>query len=105
MSNNKVIKSVSFNKTSEDDKKMLKHINKKRNFSGYVKKLIMQDVLQKDQKNIAEQIDLPQELPEKKIEERPLSPSEEIEQLRKQQKRLQQGQSQGNPLINLPKRQ
>lgn len=40
---NKVIKSVSFNMTVADDKSMLKHFSR-RNFSGYVKKLIMEDM-------------------------------------------------------------
>lgn len=43
MSKNKVIKSVSFNITNEADAEMLKAI-KRRNFSGYVKKLIMADI-------------------------------------------------------------
>ena len=40
---NKIIKSVSFNETNIDDLIMLKAI-RKRNFSGYVKKLIMADI-------------------------------------------------------------
>lgn len=40
---NKVIKPVSFNITKPDDVKMLNHV-KRRNFSGYVKKLIWQDI-------------------------------------------------------------
>jgi hypothetical protein len=40
---NKIIKSVSFNVTNSEDEIMLKAI-KKRNFSGYVKKLIMADI-------------------------------------------------------------
>lgn len=43
MSGNKVIKPVSFNKTKEEDRKMLKHLEK-RNFSGYVKKLVLADM-------------------------------------------------------------
>ena len=52
MSSNKVIKPVSFNKTKEDDKKMLKHLLK-RNFSGYVKKLILEDIKKKEQQKKA----------------------------------------------------
>jgi hypothetical protein len=53
MSFNKVIKSVSFNVTNEDDQRMLKHFSR-RNFSGYVKKLIMKDILEREEakKNI-----------------------------------------------------
>lgn len=43
---NKVIKSVSFNVMNEDDAMMLKAISR-RNFSGYVKKLILADIKQK----------------------------------------------------------
>lgn len=48
MSKNKVIKSVSFNVTNADDERMLKAI-KRRNFSGYVKKLILADINAKEQ--------------------------------------------------------
>jgi hypothetical protein len=43
MSQNKVVKPVSFNITKPDDAEMLEHV-KRRNFSGYVKKLILQDM-------------------------------------------------------------
>jgi hypothetical protein len=48
MSKNKVIKSVAFNITVEDDVKILKAV-KRRNFSGYVKKLILADINHKEQ--------------------------------------------------------
>jgi hypothetical protein len=48
MSGNKVIKPVSFNITKTDDAAMLKHIARK-NFSGYVKKLILADLQSKMQ--------------------------------------------------------
>lgn len=47
MSGNKVIKSVSFNKTNPVDEAMLKAISR-RNFSGYVKKLILKDLKERD---------------------------------------------------------
>jgi hypothetical protein len=50
MSKNKIIKSVSFNVTNADDKKMLDHL-KRRNFSGYVKKLIMREIDIKNESN------------------------------------------------------
>lgn len=46
---NKVIKPVSFNITKPDDAKMLEHL-KRRNFSGYVKKLIWQDIKAQEEK-------------------------------------------------------
>jgi hypothetical protein len=46
---NKVIKPVSFNITKPDDVKMLDHV-KRRNFSGYVKKLIWQDIKAQEEK-------------------------------------------------------
>ncbi|MGY3718811.1 hypothetical protein ACWE42_25245 [Sutcliffiella cohnii] len=47
MSKNKKIKLVSFNFKNENDKKILKHIAR-RNFSGYVKKLILADIERKE---------------------------------------------------------
>lgn len=43
MSKNKVIKSVGFNITNPDDAEILKAV-KRRNFSGYVKKLLLEDI-------------------------------------------------------------
>jgi hypothetical protein len=45
---NKVIKPVSFNITKADDSIMLDHV-KRRNFSGYVKKLILADIKAKEE--------------------------------------------------------
>jgi hypothetical protein len=47
MSSNRFAKSVSFNTQNDDDKRILNHI-KRRNFSGYVKKLILQDIQSKE---------------------------------------------------------
>lgn len=46
---NKHIKSISFNKKNENDNKILKHVAR-RNFSGYVKKLILADMEAKKQR-------------------------------------------------------
>lgn len=46
MTKNKFPKSVSFNIKNPDDKRILNHV-KRRNFSGYVKKLILADMAQK----------------------------------------------------------
>lgn len=40
---NRFSKPVAFNKTKDDDIKILKHVSRK-NFSGYVKKLILSDM-------------------------------------------------------------
>jgi hypothetical protein len=40
----KIVKPVSFNDGKENDKRMLEHV-KRRNFSGYVKRLIQADIL------------------------------------------------------------
>ena len=41
--NNRFSKSIAFNKTNEVDKQILDYV-KRRNFSGYVKKLILADM-------------------------------------------------------------
>lgn len=83
MSGNKVIKSVSFNKQNDEDNKMIKHFSR-RNFSGYVKKLIMQDIKRKEEEKQNKAETLPSR------EEKPTSASEELQQM-KQQKRERQG--------------
>jgi hypothetical protein len=50
VSRNKIVKPVSFNITKQDDAKMLDHV-KRRNFSGYIKKLIWQDIKSQEEKN------------------------------------------------------
>jgi hypothetical protein len=44
MSRNKVVKSISFNITNDDDKRYLERIETQGNFSGYVKRLIEKDI-------------------------------------------------------------
>ncbi|MBD8028621.1 hypothetical protein H9636_18460 [Ureibacillus sp. Re31] len=44
---NRFSKSIAFNKTNETDKKILEYV-KRRNFSGYVKKLILADMKEKE---------------------------------------------------------
>jgi IS5 family transposase len=48
MSKNRFSKPVAFNKNNPDDQKILKHVAR-RNFSGYVKKLILADIEAKEQ--------------------------------------------------------
>lgn len=89
---NKVIKSVSFNQTVADDKAMLKHFSRK-NFSGYVKKLIMMDMKARGVET---------EIVELAVIEKPTipSPREQIEQLKKQRSESKQP---APPKINLPR--
>ncbi|NMH68630.1 hypothetical protein HF072_07525 [Bacillus sp. RO3] len=77
---NKIIKSVSFNVTNEDDKKMLKHL-KKRNFSGYVKKLIMRDI---ELKGVREGGVTESNMSMVLKEEKKLTAAERLEQLKKE---------------------
>lgn len=49
MSKNKVVKTISFNITNDQDKECLEHV-KDENFSGYVKKLIRADIQQRKDK-------------------------------------------------------
>lgn len=53
MSSNKVIKPVSFNTSKPDEADLLKHVSR-RNFSGYVKKLIAADILHRKQEKAQE---------------------------------------------------
>jgi hypothetical protein len=48
MSKNKVVKPISLNNTKEEDAKILKFIENK-NFSGYVKGLILEDIDRRNQ--------------------------------------------------------
>ena len=87
---NKVIKSVSFNQTVSDDKAMLKHFSRK-NFSGYVKKLIMQDMKEKGFE------------PKVEVEpEKVVIPTarEQIDQMKKQRS---ESKNPTSPMINLPR--
>ena len=86
---NKVIKSVSFNITVLDDKAMLKHVTRK-NFSGYVKKLIMADMKLKGV-----------EVVEVVTVDKPVipSPREQLESLKRKKSETRPAQ----PMLNLPK--
>jgi hypothetical protein len=82
---NKFTKSVSFNTTNKEDEIMLKAL-KRRNFSGYVKKLIMADIQAKQL--VKELID--EETPKvdeviKSIKSEKEVPESKIEQLKKRQ--------------------
>lgn len=53
---NRVRKLVSFNKKKKDEAEMLKHVSR-RNFSGYMKKLIRQDMLRIKQEKLVNEIE------------------------------------------------
>lgn len=77
MSQNKVVKPVAFNVAKPDDAKMLEFL-KKRNFSGYVKKLIWQDIKSREQKKThQEAVNAPDE---------PLTPAQKLKQMKSQLK-------------------
>jgi hypothetical protein len=59
MSSNKEIKSVAFNKANPEDQLLLKHVSK-RNFSGYIKKLILDDMKKQDECKIADVLPIPE---------------------------------------------
>jgi muramoyltetrapeptide carboxypeptidase LdcA involved in peptidoglycan recycling len=80
MSGNKIIKSVSFNVTNSEDKKMLEHL-KRRNFSGYVKKLIMGEI---ESKTETETTKKEPKIAEVFNEEKKLTAAERLEQLKKE---------------------
>lgn len=96
MSENKVIKSVSFNKQNEDDKKMLKYFGR-RNFSGYVKKLIMEDMKRKEAEKKTKEPAVGNK-PDPANEKKAASASEELQRM-KQQKREQQAPPAPNVFI------
>jgi len=48
MTTNKLVKSVSFNTTNATDALILKAIKRRKNFSGYVKKLLLADIQSKE---------------------------------------------------------
>jgi predicted transglutaminase-like protease len=62
----KFAKSVSFNEKNETDKAILKHVAR-RNFSGYVKKLILEDMKVKEKKIAPEHKPLSNEKPNSEI--------------------------------------
>lgn len=90
MSSNKVIKSVSFNIANEEDAAILKAI-KRRNFSGYVKALILQDLALK---NVAER-----KIESVEVQEEPdlskMSPKEKLDYIRRMAKEREEREKSG----------
>jgi len=110
----KFAKPVAFNEKNEKDRLMLKHV-KRRNFSGYVKKLIWEDINLKKQETIQNELpvqsdEVNKEVVEKEIIVTPvpvpkqLTAAERIEQLKVQTKRQQTPQSPPPLMINQQQR-
>lgn len=113
MRKNNIIKSVSFNETNPDDKKMLKDIKRRRNFSGYMKKLLMADIEAREQKTTQNKSETtqseaisktkeqyePETKPTATPQEISLSSAEKLEQMRRQSKKTG-GNSQPKSFIN-----
>ncbi len=76
MTKNRFSKSVAFNRTNENDQKILKHVSR-RNFSKYVKKLILDDMKEK-QKEAPQEVEQPP---------KPQTSKDRLDQLKKKQKR------------------
>lgn len=86
MRKNNIIKSVSFNITNPQDAKMLKAIKRKRNFSGYVKKLILADIETSSDLDKTSQVE--EILPEPfEKQHDTLTVAEKLEQLKRQSRK------------------
>ena len=93
----KFSKPVAFNKKNLKDRIMLQHV-KRRNFSGYVKRLIWEDIPEKNKKmvheDVSKQVDSPTKQEKQSIKkEKKLSAAERIEQIKQQTKKQQLSQS------------
>ncbi|MEH6891866.1 hypothetical protein V7024_19690 [Bacillus sp. JJ864] len=96
MEKSKLNKPVAFNKKNLKDCIILQHV-KRRNFSGYVKKLIWEDIPEKNKKLLHEDMGVQVHSTikqEKKIakKEKKLSAAERIEHLKQQTKKQQPSQ-------------
>jgi hypothetical protein len=83
---NRFSKPVAFNKNNLDDQKILKHVSR-RNFSGYVKKLILNDIRQREEEKAQKETDKTVENDKPKEDIKPTNAAERLEQLKQQQKR------------------
>jgi hypothetical protein len=83
---NRFSKPVAFNKNNPDDQKILKHVSR-RNFSGYVKKLILNDIRQREEEKVQKETkkEVKNDAPKEDI--KPTNAAERLEQLKQQQKR------------------
>lgn len=113
---NRFSKPVAFNKNNPEDQKILKHVSR-RNFSGYVKKLILEDIRQREQKkaqneaNTTVKTDVPKEVEPvveetpKQVEQKSTSTAERLEQLKQQAQQKRSGFQSSEPrlFVNRPK--
>lgn len=77
---NRFSKPVAFNNKNESDQKILKHV-KKKNFSGYVKKLILKDIQAKETSN--QEVAIAVEVAEEMKSGETLSAAERLQLLKK----------------------
>lgn len=103
---NKWRRPVSFNKSKPNDAKLLKHIGR-RNFSGYVKKLIMADIAAKEKEAALTNPTIVQPKIEEdqlnstiQAQEEQLSSSERLERIKNQMKKTGNGASQPINFLN-----
>ncbi|MGH9977951.1 MAG: hypothetical protein ACRD8Z_19260 [Nitrososphaeraceae archaeon] len=81
MSGNKVVKPTSYNKTNEEDRKILKHVEKK-NYNGYVKKLILADMNDNQEEKKKEGNTKKEQV----IKQAPLTAAEKLEKMKEKLK-------------------
>lgn len=81
MSGNKVVKPTSYNKTNEEDRRILKHVEK-RNYNAYVKKLILED-MNKNQEEKKKEVNTKKE---PVIKQAPLTAAEKLEKMKEKLK-------------------
>lgn len=92
---NRFSKPVAFNKNNPDDQRILKHVAR-RNFSGYVKKLILEDIRRREQEKAQNEaknevkMDIQKAVEEIKTKQEPeqkqISAAERLERLKQQAK-------------------
>ncbi|CAM4187751.1 hypothetical protein L1N85_11500 [Paenibacillus alkaliterrae] len=98
---NKIVKSVSLNISNADDAAILKAI-KRRNFSGYVKRLILADIKAREAETAVKNNFEPSEEQTPALEpEKSLSAAERLEALKRQKGESKPAQA--KPWVNQPK--
>lgn len=84
---NRFSKPVAFNSKNADDQQILKHVNR-RNFSGYVKKLILADIKEREQLKTQDEAIKPvtEDAPKKEVvkEKKELTGAEKLAKMKKQ---------------------
>ena len=84
---NRFSKPVAFNSRNADDQQILSHV-KRRNFSGYVKKLILADIKEREQLKTQDEAikDVLEDAPKKEVvkENKPLTAAEKMAKMKKE---------------------